>query len=103
MHPAIAEQQQNLGDLCRRFGVKRLDVFGSAARAADFDPAASDVDLLVEFDREDDLARFLNFKRALEDLLARRIDLVDRKAVEASRNYIRRRHILGGAEPLYAG
>jgi hypothetical protein len=43
-----------------------------------------------------------DFKRALEALLAGRVDLVDRKASEASRNYIRKRHILTGAEPAYA-
>jgi uncharacterized protein len=36
--------------LCRRFHVRRLDVFGSAARG-DFDPEHSDVDFIVEFDR----------------------------------------------------
>jgi predicted nucleotidyltransferase len=37
-------------DLCRRFRVRRLDVFGSAARGDDFDPARSDVDLLVTYE-----------------------------------------------------
>jgi predicted nucleotidyltransferase len=83
--------------------VRRLEVFGSAARGSDFDPTASDVDFLVEFEAQnDDLARFLDFKAALEVLLARRVDLVDRKAIETSRNYIRKRHILTGAEPVYA-
>jgi predicted nucleotidyltransferase len=103
--PMIADitlHREELRDLCRRFHVRQLDVFGSAARG-DFDPARSDVDFLVEFAAQDDeLARFLDFKRALEALLARRVDLVDRKAVEASPNYIRRRHILTGAEPVYA-
>jgi predicted nucleotidyltransferase len=46
-------------DLCRRYGVRRLDVFGSAARGADFDVATSDVDFLVQFGPPgDDLARF---------------------------------------------
>jgi predicted nucleotidyltransferase len=99
----IALHGEELRDLCRRFGVRRLEVFGSAAREADFDPARSDIDFLVEFAaQEDDLARFLDFKEALESLLARRVDLVDRKAIEASRNYIRKRHILTGAEPVYA-
>ena len=103
MHSAIAEKRENLKDLCRRFGVTRLDVFGSAARGADFDTATSDVDFLVEFGAQgEDLARFLDFKQALEALLARRVDLVDRKAIEASRNYIRKGHILRGAEPIYA-
>jgi hypothetical protein len=74
-----------LAALCRRFHVRRLDVFGSAARATNFD-----------------LARFVDLKEALETLLARRVDLVDRKAIEGSPNYIRKRHILTGAEPIYA-
>ena len=99
----IALHRDELGQLCRRFGVRRLEVFGSAAREANFDPARSDVDFLVEFAaQDDDLTRYLDFKEALEALLARRVDLVDRKVIEASRNYIRKRHILTGAEPVYA-
>jgi predicted nucleotidyltransferase len=98
----ITSHREELRELCRRFHVRRLDVFGSAARG-DFDTARSDVDFLVEFAaQDDDFARFLDFKQALEALLARRVDLVDRKAIEASRNYIRKRHILTGAEPIYA-
>lgn len=97
----IASHSEELQDLCRRFRVRRLEVFGSAARG-DFDPARSDIDFLVEFAAEaDDLARFVDFKEALEILLARRVDPVDRKAIEASRNYILKRHILTGAEPVY--
>ncbi|HTT84094.1 MAG TPA: nucleotidyltransferase domain-containing protein [Rhizomicrobium sp.] len=103
MHPAIAEKREDLAALCRQYGVTRLDLFGSAARGADFDASASDVDFLVEFGAEgNDLAGFPAFREALESLLARPVDLVDRKAVEASRNPIRRRHILGGAEAIYA-
>ena len=99
----IATYRDELRTLCRRFGVVRLDVFGSAARGADFDTATSDVDLLVEFAADDgDLARFLDFKEAVEALLARPVDLVDRKEIEASRNYIRKGHILAGAVPIYA-
>ncbi len=103
MLPLIAERRSEIAALCRRFGVRRLAVFGSAARGADFDPQQSDIDFLVEFTaEEDDLARFLDLKEALESLLARRVDLVDRKAIQDSRNYIRKRHILTGAEPVYA-
>jgi uncharacterized protein len=103
MLPMIAQRRSEIAALCRRFGVVRLDVFGSAARGTDFDAANSDVDLLVEFGAaEDDLARFFDFKEALEALLAQPIDLVDRKEIEASRNYIRKGHILAAAEPIYA-
>lgn len=39
-----------LAALCRRFRVRRLDLFGSAAAAGGFDPARSDLDLLVAFE-----------------------------------------------------
>ncbi len=45
----IASHRDELRALCRRFHVRRLDGFGSAARG-DFDPAQSDLDFLVEFD-----------------------------------------------------
>ena len=103
MHPAIAEKHESLMELCRRYGVTRLDVFGSAARGMDFRAATSDVDFLVQFGPQgDDLARFLDLKDALEALLGRPVDLVDRKSIEASRIYIRKRRILAGAEPVYA-
>ena len=103
MHADIAERRSQLSALCRRYGVVRLEVFGSAARGTDFDPQRSDADFLVTFTEtaRDDFAGFADLKDALEALLGRRVDLVDREAVEASRNYIRRRRILAEAEPVY--
>jgi predicted nucleotidyltransferase len=103
MHADIAEKRQDLIALCRRFGVVRLEVFGSAARGADFEPSRSDADFLVTFSPEarNDLSAFADFKDALEALLGRSVDLVEREAVEASRNYIRRRRILAEAESVY--
>jgi len=90
----------NIARLCERYGVTRLDVFGSAARAGDFHPERSDADFLVTFGptTRNDLAAFVDFKEALEALLGRPVDLLEREAVEASRNYIRRRRILAEAE-----
>lgn len=103
MIATIAEKRADLASLCRRYGVARLEVFGSAARAADFDPARSDVDFLVELaPPADDLARWLDLGEALEALLGRPVDLIDRRTVETSRNYIRRRSILADAEIVYA-
>jgi predicted nucleotidyltransferase len=103
VHVSLDRKREDVRDLCRRYGVARLDVFGSMARGVDFDDAASDVDFLVEFEaKHDELARSLDFHDALEALLGRPVDLVDRKAVESSRNYIRRRLILAEAQPVYA-
>ncbi len=64
-------------ELCRRHGVRRLLVFGSAARA-DFDEATNDVDFLVEF--HDGLPNrfdaYFGLKEDLESLVGRPVDLV---------------------------
>jgi uncharacterized protein len=99
----IAEKRDALAELCRRFGVERLEVFGSAARGTDFDRDRSDADFLVTFtpSARNDLAAFADLKEALERLLGRPVDLVEREAIEASRNFIRRRAILTEAETVY--
>lgn len=105
MHREIADRRDALAELCRRFGVARLEVFGSAARGEDFDPAHSDADFLVTFDRREStgwLGQYFEFRAALEALLGRPVDLVERQAIETSRNYIRRRAILDEAQPVYA-
>jgi predicted nucleotidyltransferase len=104
MHHVIAQHRAEIGALCRRYGVRRLEVFGSGARGTDFDPARSDADFLVEFEQRSDLGplkQYFGFADALQELLGRPVDLVERGALEASRNYIRRRHILASAEPIY--
>jgi predicted nucleotidyltransferase len=104
MHADIDEKRDAVAALCRRYGVARLEVFGSAARGSDFDPKRSDFDFLVEFESRSELPpleQFFGFAEALEELLGRPVDLVERKAVETSRNYIRRRAILRHAEAVY--
>ena len=53
MHAAISDKKDELAELCRRYGVARLEVFGSAARGTDFDPQSSDADFLVAFRLDD--------------------------------------------------
>ena len=103
MHAEILRHRETLAALCRRHGVARLDVFGSAARGVDFDPARSDVDLLVEFAPSTPrrLAALLDFEAEAGKALARPVEVVDRSAIEESENYIRRRRILAEAEALF--
>ena len=103
MHAEILRHRERLAALCRRHGVARLDVFGSAARGMDFDPARSDVDLLVEFAPSTPrrLAALLDFEAEAGRVLARPVEVVDRRAIEESENYIRRRRILAEAEALF--
>ena len=79
----IALHREELGELCRRFHVRRLEIFGSAARG-DFDPARSDLDFLVEFEplsAGDYATAFFGFKEALERLFGRSVDLVVASAI----------------------
>lgn len=62
-----------------RLGVVSLAVFGSVARN-EASPD-SDIDILVEFSGAATLARYMDLKCMLEDLLGRRVDLVTRKAL----------------------
>ena len=104
MHAEISRYRSKIAALCRRYNVARLEIFGSAARGLDFDPARSDADFLVEFAPDSPLSplgQFFDLAADLEALLGRRVDLVERGAVEASRNYIRRRRILAEAQPIY--
>ena len=83
MHSAIAHHRTGIATICQRFHVSRLEVFGSAARADDFNPATSDVDFLIEFAEgtTPGLQDFFGAKTALEDLLGRTVDLIEPGAV----------------------
>jgi len=79
----LHEKQQAIAALCARFGVVRLDVFGSALRD-DYRPGESDLDLLVEFAPMEprQLAdAYFGLLDALRELLGGEIDLVMADAV----------------------
>jgi predicted nucleotidyltransferase len=105
MHPEIAKHRDAIAELCRRHGVTRLDVFGSGARGEDFDPARSDVDLLVEFGPgvRRSFATLFSFEDAAAEVFRRRVDLVEFEAVDENPNAWKRRSILADAQPLYRG
>ena len=83
MHPAIAQHRADISAICQRYQIRRLEVFGSAARADDFNPDSSDADFLVEFAPGvyPDLNSFFGAKSDLEQLLGRGVDLVEPGAV----------------------
>ena len=90
-----------LADFCRRWQITELALFGSALRN-DF-RQESDVDVLVTFDVNVHWGLFdlVAMQEELQAMVGREVDLVERRAVEKSENYIRRRHILESAETLY--
>ena len=98
--PLIEMHRRDIAELCRRFHVSRLEVFGSAARGLDFDPARSDVDLLVSYlpGHHPGIAAHQDLRDALEDLLGRPVDLVMEAAVE---NPFIRAGIDRSRQPIY--
>ena len=78
--PFLRARMDRLIDLCRKHHLKRLWLFGSVLREADFRPD-SDVDVLFELDRpsirdEAYLSNLYGFRDELEKLFGRRIDMV---------------------------
>ena len=97
----ITDHLDEIRDLCERYRVKRLAVFGSAVNGT-FNPQRSDVDFVVEFEPlepRDGWHSYFDLKFALEDLLRRPVDLVGLTAVE---NPFFRRSIELTQRELYA-
>lgn len=88
-------------EFCRRWRISALAVFGSVLRH-DFRPD-SDVDILVDFAADADwgLLDHLRMQQQLEAILKRGVDLVTKRAVQGSPNWLRRREILNTAQVVY--
>src|ERR1043166_5778323 len=89
---------EGVRDLCRKYGVKELSVFGSRARGDHRD--RSDLDLLVDFlpESDIDLLDFIHLKLDLEQLLGIAVDLVERDALKPRM----RQQVLSQSRPIYA-
>jgi predicted nucleotidyltransferase len=83
MHSSINHYKLDISNICKRYSVAKLDVFGSAAREYDFNPANSDADFLIEFVPEVQvgLSEFIGIKTELEKLLGRNVDLIEPEAI----------------------
>jgi hypothetical protein len=77
--PLVSQHIDDIAELCRRYQVRRLDLFGSAATER-FDPQSSDLDFLVTYlpDADPDpwFRKYLELQQALTELLGRPVDLV---------------------------
>ena len=87
---------------CKQWDIAEMSLFGSVLRR-NF-TSASDIDVLVSFadGARHGLFDMVRMRDELENILQRKVDLVSRRAVERSRNKIRREAILGSARVIYA-
>ena len=97
----ISIDRPRIEEFCRKWKIYELALFSSALRD-DFMPD-SDYDFLVRFAPEADWSLFDHVRMEIElkELLGREVDLVSRRAIEQSRNWIRRKAILESAEVIY--
>jgi predicted nucleotidyltransferase len=89
-------------DFCQRWKITEFALFGSVLRD-DF-RSDSDVDILVTFDPDAHRTLFdlVDMQDELEAMFGRKVDLVSRRGIERSRNYLRRKAILNSAQIIYA-
>ncbi|HET6596384.1 MAG TPA: nucleotidyltransferase domain-containing protein [Anaerolineales bacterium] len=89
-----------LAEFCRRWNISELALFGSALRE-DFHPD-SDVDVMVAFAPQAHVTLFdmAQMKAELEVIFKREVDLISKRGLENSRNYLRRKQILDSAQVI---
>lgn len=95
----LENHRDEIARLCQRFGVRQLDVFGSAA-SGNFKAATSDVDFIASFsDTGPGYAdRFLGFAEAIEMVFGRKVDLLTEAMIQ---NPIFRREIESTRQRIY--
>lgn len=97
----VKVSREKISEFCKKWKVKEFALFGSVLRD-DFKPD-SDIDVLVDFEQDSGRTLFdlVDMIDELKNIFGRDVDLLTRKAVERSRNYIRRKEILSSAEVVY--
>lgn len=86
-------------DLCKKYRVIELSIFGSSIRD-DFTPQ-SDIDILVSFEKNSEVNLFdiMEMEKDFSQLLSREVDIVEK---ESLKNPIRKKTILATREIVYA-
>ena len=99
--PHIEIHRGKIADFCQKWKVRELSLFGSVLGDS-FHPD-SDIDIIVAFepDAERSLFNLASMTDELKEIFGRDVDLLTRRAVEQSRNYIRRRAILSTLKVIY--
>jgi hypothetical protein len=90
-----------IAEFCKRWNISELAIFGSALRG-DFRPD-SDVDVMVSFAPQAKVSLFdmVHMQDELKSIFGREVDLISKRGVENSRNYLRRKMILESAEVIH--
>ena len=92
---------EKIAEFCKKWKIKEFALFGSVLRE-DFKPD-SDIDVLVTFseDAKHTLFDVVHMEEELKNIFGRDVDLISRRGIESSRNYIRRKAILSSRKSIY--
>lgn len=85
----VEDRKTEIAAACQRYGVERLDLFGSAVGEG-FDPTLSDLDFVVSFERREPpnlFDRYFGLKEDLESLFEREVDLVMEGALRKDQRF----------------
>ena len=93
--------REKIEEFCRKWKITEFSLFGSVLRE-DFRPD-SDVDVLVTFapDAQWRYYHILDMRDELKGIFLREVDVIEKRLVEKSENYVRRKHILSNLETVY--
>ena len=93
--------KQQVKDFCKKWQITEFSLFGSVLRD-DF-AKDSDVDILVTFapQAKHSLLDLVHIKAELQQLLSRKVDVLTKKSVQASHNWLRKEQILSTAQVIY--
>jgi hypothetical protein len=102
MHLPLQLDRARIEAFCRKWRITELSLFGSILRPSEFG-SESDVDVLVRYSPDVTWSLFdeVAMEDELREIIGRDVDLVNRRAVEKSHNWIRRQAILDSAVPFY--
>jgi predicted nucleotidyltransferase len=94
-------ETEKINQICQQWQIEELALFGSVLRE-DFNPA-SDIDVLVSFAESAKITFFDldTIEQQLSKLFNRSVDLVTKRAIEQSHNWIRKKNILENAQIIY--
>ena len=109
MNAIIDTKSEDIADICRRHGVRRLEVFEPAAAGVPFGgfsgPECSELGFLLEFEQDSrglaQVGRIMDLEEDLHKLLKRRVGVVQRHVIENNPSPSRRQAILSHLELVY--
>jgi predicted nucleotidyltransferase len=93
----IKVPKAKIAEFCKRWNISEFAIFGSALRPD------SDVDVLVSFGPQANISLFdmVYMQDELKAIFGRDVDLISKRGLQHSRNYLRRKMILDSAEVVH--